>query len=216
MPTEMQISQNSRFTWQSILIKKEKLQLTFTTYHHTHNHITPNHTQRAHTTPHTTTQSCLGDLSHISNKFKDVLNFGFSQLITSSIKPRLKSAIESFQTTSHNITEVASLIFPHPSIHHSSFLSFICYLPIITSSSFLFFYYEFIVNHLSIHPSLRPLFYPPSHLPSHPSIHTFTQDEFNQYEANDPWVQNLIFTIDNILTSFKVFVTSYYFNFFPR
>jgi len=30
------------------------------------------------------------------------------------------------------------------------------------------------------------------------------QEEFSDYEANDPWVQNLIFNLDGLLTSFKV------------
>lgn len=82
-------------------------------------------------------QSCLGDLGNISNRFKEVLNFGFAQLVTSAIKPQLRSAIESFQATNHNITE----------------------------------------------------------------------DEFNQYEASDPWVQDLIIIIDNLLSSFKITLT---------
>ena len=31
-----------------------------------------------------------------------------------------------------------------------------------------------------------------------------SQEEFSDYEANDPWVQNLIFNLDALLTSFKV------------
>ena len=37
------------------------------------------------------------------------------------------------------------------------------------------------------------------------------QEEFSDYEANDPWVQNLIFNLDGLLTSFKVSYTSFFF-----
>ena len=37
------------------------------------------------------------------------------------------------------------------------------------------------------------------------------QEEFSDYEANDPWVQNLIFNLDGLLTSFKVSSASFSF-----
>lgn len=30
------------------------------------------------------------------------------------------------------------------------------------------------------------------------------QDDFSNYEANDPWVKNFIFNLDGLLVSFKV------------
>jgi len=50
--------------------------------------------------------SCLSDLAAVSNRFKDALEFGFSQLNSSASKPRIKPCIDLFMSTSHNITEV--------------------------------------------------------------------------------------------------------------
>ena len=52
-------------------------------------------------------QSCLSDLGAVSNKFKDALEFGFSQLNASASKPRIKPCIDVFLSTSHNISEVS-------------------------------------------------------------------------------------------------------------
>ncbi len=52
-------------------------------------------------------QSCLADLGAVSNRFKDVLDFGFSQLNSSAIKPVIKPWVGSFLSTSHNISEVS-------------------------------------------------------------------------------------------------------------
>ncbi|XP_025115796.1 conserved oligomeric Golgi complex subunit 4-like isoform X2 [Pomacea canaliculata] len=83
-------------------------------------------------------ESCLGDLGTVSGRFKDVVDFGFSQLTTSAIKPRIKPVADAFLSTSHNITE----------------------------------------------------------------------EDFSNYEANDPWVQNSIVTLDNMLSTFKNSLTS--------
>ncbi|XP_064640478.1 conserved oligomeric Golgi complex subunit 4-like [Lineus longissimus] len=82
--------------------------------------------------------SCLTDLGFISNKLKDVTNFGFDQLTNSAIKPRIKPWVDAFSSTSHNISE----------------------------------------------------------------------EEFSNYEANDPWVQNFIVNLDNLLMTFKSSVNS--------
>ncbi|KAK3594356.1 hypothetical protein CHS0354_031735 [Potamilus streckersoni] len=82
-------------------------------------------------------ESCLSDLGAVANKFKDVLEFGFSQLTSSVIKPKIKPQIDAFLSTSHNISE----------------------------------------------------------------------EEFSNYEANDPWVQNFIVVLDSMLGSFKESLT---------
>lgn len=53
-------------------------------------------------------QSCLGDLGTVSGRFKDVLDFGFSQLTASAVKPRIKPVIDSFISTNHNLTEAST------------------------------------------------------------------------------------------------------------
>ncbi|XP_070191423.1 conserved oligomeric Golgi complex subunit 4-like [Littorina saxatilis] len=83
-------------------------------------------------------ESCLSDLGTVSGRFKDVVDFGFSQLSSSAIKPRIKPLADSFLSTSHNITE----------------------------------------------------------------------EEFTVYEANDPWVQSSIVTLDTMLSTFKSSLTS--------
>jgi len=45
----------------------------------------------------------------VSTKLKDVLNFGFDQLTSSAIKPRIKPWVDGFSSTSHNISEVREL-----------------------------------------------------------------------------------------------------------
>ncbi|XP_071785731.1 conserved oligomeric Golgi complex subunit 4-like [Asterias amurensis] len=50
-------------------------------------------------------ESCLADLGNVTHKFKDVLEYGLSQLSTSAIKPRLKPWVDTFLSTSHNISE---------------------------------------------------------------------------------------------------------------
>lgn len=50
--------------------------------------------------------SCLTDLGAVSSRFKDVLDFGFSQLHVSAVKPRVKPWVDTFLTTSHNLQEV--------------------------------------------------------------------------------------------------------------
>ena len=42
-------------------------------------------------------------------RFKDVVEFGFTQLTTSVIKPRIKPQIDIFLSTSHNLTDVSYL-----------------------------------------------------------------------------------------------------------
>ncbi|CAG5130857.1 unnamed protein product [Candidula unifasciata] len=78
-------------------------------------------------------ESCLGEVVVVSNKFKEIGDFGFSQLTASAVKPKIKPLVDSFLSTSHNITE----------------------------------------------------------------------EEFFNYEANDPWVQNFIVSLDSTLTTFK-------------
>jgi hypothetical protein len=54
-------------------------------------------------------QSCLSDLGAVSNHFKDVLDFGFSQLNGTAVKPRVKPLVDAFLNVNHNITEVSLL-----------------------------------------------------------------------------------------------------------
>ncbi|XP_038069767.1 conserved oligomeric Golgi complex subunit 4-like [Patiria miniata] len=82
-------------------------------------------------------ESCLGDLGNVTHKFKDVLEYGLSQLSTSAIKPRLKPWVDNFLSTSHNISE----------------------------------------------------------------------EEFSNYEANDPFVQTFIINLEQLLKEFKELLT---------
>lgn len=82
-------------------------------------------------------ESCLADLGAVSARFKDVVDFGFSQLSSSAIKPRIKPLVDALLSTNHNITE----------------------------------------------------------------------EEFSNYEANDPWVQNFIMNLDGMLVNFKAAFT---------
>ncbi|XP_005110245.2 conserved oligomeric Golgi complex subunit 4 [Aplysia californica] len=83
-------------------------------------------------------ESCLGDVITVSSKFKDIVDFGFSHLATSAVKPRIKPLVDTFLSTSHHITE----------------------------------------------------------------------EDFSNYEANDPWVQNFIVNLDTTLNTFKEAMTS--------
>ncbi|KAL8591236.1 hypothetical protein ACOMHN_017560 [Nucella lapillus] len=83
-------------------------------------------------------ESCLSDLGTVSGRFKDVVDYGFSQLSSSAIKPRIRPLTDSFLSTNHNISE----------------------------------------------------------------------EEFSIYEANDPWVQGSIVTLDTMLSTFKSSLTS--------
>ena len=83
-------------------------------------------------------ESCLSDIMTISNKFKEICDFGFGQLSSAAVKPRIKPLVDSFLSTSHNLTE----------------------------------------------------------------------EEFSNYEANDPWVQHSIMTLDTTLNTFKEAMTS--------
>ncbi|XP_052818537.1 conserved oligomeric Golgi complex subunit 4-like [Mya arenaria] len=83
-------------------------------------------------------ESCLSDIGSAAAKFKDVVEFGFSQLTTAVIKPRIKPQIDIFLSVSHNITE----------------------------------------------------------------------DDYSNFEANDPWVQNFIVAVDTVLGNFKESLTS--------
>ncbi|XP_041375070.1 conserved oligomeric Golgi complex subunit 4-like [Gigantopelta aegis] len=78
-------------------------------------------------------ESCLTDLGAVSVKFKEVVEFGFSQLSSSVVKPRIRPLIDTFLATNHNLTE----------------------------------------------------------------------EDFSNFEANDPWVQNFIVNLDTMFTSFK-------------
>ena len=57
-------------------------------------------------------QSCLTDLAAVSSRFKDVLDFGFSQLHSTAIKPRIKPWVDTFLSTSHNISDVSFKVQP--------------------------------------------------------------------------------------------------------
>ena len=54
-------------------------------------------------------QSCVTDLGNVAVRLKEVVDFGFSQLGSSAIKPRLKPLTDVFLSTSHNISEVRSI-----------------------------------------------------------------------------------------------------------
>ncbi|VDI53366.1 conserved oligomeric Golgi complex subunit 4 [Mytilus galloprovincialis] len=83
-------------------------------------------------------ESCLSDLGAAANRFKDVLEFGFTQLQSNAVKPRVKPLADGYLSTSHNITE----------------------------------------------------------------------EDFSNFEANDPWVQNCIVQLDTMLAAFKESLTS--------
>merc|ERR1719239_1260902 len=83
-------------------------------------------------------ESCLGEVIAVSNKFKDIVDFGFSHLGSSAVKPRIKPLVDTFLSTSHNLSE----------------------------------------------------------------------EDFSNYEANDPWVQNFIVSLDTTLNTFKEAMTS--------
>ena len=54
-------------------------------------------------------QSCVTDLGNVAVRLKEVVEFGFSQLGSSAIKPRLKPLTDVFLSASHNISEVRSI-----------------------------------------------------------------------------------------------------------
>ncbi|XP_053401877.1 conserved oligomeric Golgi complex subunit 4-like [Mercenaria mercenaria] len=82
-------------------------------------------------------ESCLTDIGASATRFKDVVEFGFTQLTTAVIKPRLKPQIDIFLSTTHNMSD----------------------------------------------------------------------DEYTNFEANDPWVQNFIVSLDSMLGNFKESLT---------
>ena len=49
--------------------------------------------------------SCLNDLTSVSVRFKELLDFGFNQLYSNEIRPRLKQWCDVFQTVNHRINE---------------------------------------------------------------------------------------------------------------
>jgi hypothetical protein len=49
----------------------------------------------------------LSDLGAAATRFKDVLDFGFTQLKSNAVKPRVKPLTDSYLSTSHNMTEVS-------------------------------------------------------------------------------------------------------------
>uniref|UniRef100_A0A7N4Q0Z4 Conserved oligomeric Golgi complex subunit 4 n=1 Tax=Sarcophilus harrisii TaxID=9305 RepID=A0A7N4Q0Z4_SARHA len=77
--------------------------------------------------------SCLSDLAAVSNKFRDLLQEGLTELNSTAIKPQVKPWINIFLSVSHNIEE----------------------------------------------------------------------EEFNDYEANDPWVQQFILNLEQQMAEFK-------------
>uniref|UniRef100_A0A8C2LM94 Conserved oligomeric Golgi complex subunit 4 n=1 Tax=Cricetulus griseus TaxID=10029 RepID=A0A8C2LM94_CRIGR len=77
--------------------------------------------------------SCLSDLAAVSNKFRDLLQEGLTELNSSAVKPQVQPWINTFLSVSHNIEE----------------------------------------------------------------------EEFNDYEANDPWVQQFIVNLEQQMAEFK-------------
>ncbi|XP_037733582.1 conserved oligomeric Golgi complex subunit 4 isoform X2 [Chelonia mydas] len=77
--------------------------------------------------------SCLADMAAVSNKFRDLLQEGLSELNSTAVKPQVKPWINLFLSVSHNIEE----------------------------------------------------------------------EEFNDYEANDPWVQQFIINLEQQMAEFK-------------
>ena len=47
------------------------------------------------------------DIGAAATRFKDVVEFGFTQLTTAVIKPRIKPQIDIFLSTSHNLSDVS-------------------------------------------------------------------------------------------------------------
>ncbi|KAM9301598.1 conserved oligomeric Golgi complex subunit 4 isoform 1-T1 [Gastrophryne carolinensis] len=82
--------------------------------------------------------SCLADMASVSNKFRDLLQEGLSELNSTAIKPQVKPWVNLFLSVSHNIEE----------------------------------------------------------------------EEFNDYEANDPWVQQLIVNLEQLMSEFKAGLSS--------
>uniref|UniRef100_A0A8C8VFP1 Conserved oligomeric Golgi complex subunit 4 n=1 Tax=Pelusios castaneus TaxID=367368 RepID=A0A8C8VFP1_9SAUR len=78
-------------------------------------------------------ESCLADMAAVSNKFRDLLQEGLSELNSTAVKPQVKPWINLFLSVSHNIEE----------------------------------------------------------------------EEFNDYEANDPWVQQFIVNLEQQMAEFK-------------
>ncbi|XP_008580537.1 PREDICTED: conserved oligomeric Golgi complex subunit 4 [Galeopterus variegatus] len=78
--------------------------------------------------------SCLSDLAAVSNKFRDLLQEGLTELNSTAVKPQVQPWINTFLSVSHNIEE----------------------------------------------------------------------EEFNDYEANDPWVQQFILNLEQQMAEFKV------------
>uniref|UniRef100_A0A671EWR1 Conserved oligomeric Golgi complex subunit 4 n=1 Tax=Rhinolophus ferrumequinum TaxID=59479 RepID=A0A671EWR1_RHIFE len=77
--------------------------------------------------------SCLSDLAAVSNKFRDLLQEGLTELNNTAVKPQVQPWINNFLSVSHNIEE----------------------------------------------------------------------EEFNDYEANDPWVQQFILNLEQQMAEFK-------------
>uniref|UniRef100_A0A2K6FVA4 Conserved oligomeric Golgi complex subunit 4 n=1 Tax=Propithecus coquereli TaxID=379532 RepID=A0A2K6FVA4_PROCO len=77
--------------------------------------------------------SCLSDLVAVSNKFRDLLQEGLTELNSTAVKPQVQPWINTFLSVSHNIEE----------------------------------------------------------------------EEFNDYEANDPWVQQFILNLEQLMAEFK-------------
>uniref|UniRef100_A0A8D2DPP7 Conserved oligomeric Golgi complex subunit 4 n=1 Tax=Sciurus vulgaris TaxID=55149 RepID=A0A8D2DPP7_SCIVU len=77
--------------------------------------------------------SCLSDLAAVSNKFRDLLQEGLTELNSTAVKPQVQPWINTFLSVSHNIEE----------------------------------------------------------------------EEFNDYEANDPWVQQFILNLEQQMAEFK-------------
>ncbi len=49
-------------------------------------------------------------MNAVSGRFKELLDFGFNQLNSNDIKPRIKQACDIYTTINHKINEVISIL----------------------------------------------------------------------------------------------------------
>ncbi|KAK2509668.1 hypothetical protein MC885_000662 [Smutsia gigantea] len=111
--------------------------------------------------------SCLSDLAAVSNKFRDLLQEGLTELNSTAIRPQVQPWINTFLSVSHNIEEVS-----------------------VTTGS----------HQAQGYPSILP---PPNWSTVELCEQTRPYEEFNDYEANDPWVQQFILNLEQQMAEFK-------------
>lgn len=92
-------------------------------------------------------------MNAVSSRFKELLDFGFNQLNSNDIKPRIKQACDTYATINHKINEVFKFL-------KFKFINFIYIL--------------------------------------------YIKDEYNQYSTSDPFIQNFVKQIDQMLALLKV------------